>query len=148
VEETKDNEVRRIPINRVLREEFKKLKTGSNHSSHVFLNSKTDRPITSIRTAFNAACRRAGLDDFRLYDARQTFASKLIQRGADVETVRELLGHSDIRITMRYVHSSDRVKRAAVEVLEPKMSRSCDNSVTKSKSEKACKFPTLLISMN
>jgi integrase len=148
VEETKDNKVRCIPINRVLHEEFSKLKQSANHSCYVFLNSKTGRPITSIRTAFNPACRRAGLENFRLYGCRHTFASRLIQRGTDIETVRELLGHSDIRLTMRYAHSCDKVKRAAVEILEPKMSRSCDNSVTKAKIEKTCKFPNLLISMN
>jgi len=59
-----------------------------------------------------------------------------------------LLGHSDICITMRYVHSGDKVKRAAVELLEPKKDHSRDNSVTKSKREKTCKFPNHLISMN
>ncbi|MCK4931346.1 MAG: site-specific integrase [Candidatus Aminicenantes bacterium] len=148
VEETKDDEVRRIPINRVLYEEFTKLKKNANHSRFVFYNENTGRPITTIRTAFKAACRRAGLNGVRLYDARHTFASRLIQRGADVETVRALLGHSDIRITMRYVHSNDTVKRAAVELLEPKKEHFCDNSVTKSKREKTCKSPSLLISMN
>jgi excisionase family DNA binding protein len=148
VEETKDDEVRRIPINRVLYEEFTKLKKDANHSRFVFYNEATGRPITTVRTAFRAACRRTGLNGVRLYDARHTFACRLIRRGADIETVRVLLGHSDIRITMRYVHSNDAVKRAALELLEPKRDHFCDNSVTKSEREKTCKSASLLISMN
>ncbi|MFC2156280.1 hypothetical protein ACFLT9_00450 [Acidobacteriota bacterium] len=38
--------------------------------------------------------------------------------GADIETVRSILGHSSLTITQRYVHSNDERKRKAVELLE------------------------------
>jgi integrase len=89
------------------------------------------------------------LEGIRLYDARHAFASRLSQRGIiDVETVRALRGHSVIHLTLRYAHSCDKVKRAAVEVLEPKMSRSSDNFMTKAKRKNYYKFPNLLISMH
>lgn len=54
----------------------------------------------SIRKAF----RRLGLDDCTVHTLRHTHASRLIQNGLSVYEVREVLGHSDIKTTMRYAH--------------------------------------------
>ena len=49
---------------------------------------------------------------------RHTFASHLIMRGRSIKEVQELLGHSDIKMTMRYAHLAPEVKREAVMVLD------------------------------
>ncbi len=72
----------------------------------------------SIRTGFENACRRAGLVDFHIHDLRHTFASQLVQRGATLQAVKELLGHSSLAMTMRYAHLSPAHLRQAVELLE------------------------------
>lgn len=48
---------------------------------------------------------------------RHTFASRLTRDGVDIVTVKELLGHADIKTTMRYAHSNDDAKRRAVRRL-------------------------------
>ena len=48
---------------------------------------------------------------------RHAFASRLTRSGVDIVTVKELLGHANITVTMRYAHSNDEAKRRAVERL-------------------------------
>lgn len=63
------------------------------------------------------ACRNAGLRPINWHMLRHTFASHLVMRGAHMKAVQELLGHSDIRVTMRYAHLSPDVARDAVQLL-------------------------------
>jgi len=69
-----------------------------------------------MKTGFKGACRRAGITDLRFHDLRHTFASRLVEKGVDIETLKELLGHHSITITQRYIHSNDERKRAAVDL--------------------------------
>ena len=64
---------------------------------------------------------RAGVKDFRFHDLRYTFASHLIMAGIDLTTVKELLGHKDITMTLRYAHLAPSHKMNAVKVLEERM---------------------------
>lgn len=54
--------------------------------------------------AWKTACARAGLTDVVMHDLRHTFASRLVMCGVPLIHVSKLLGHSDIRMTMRYAH--------------------------------------------
>ena len=71
-----------------------------------------------VKRSFYSACRRAGIKDFRFHDLRHTFASHLIMAGIDLTTVKELMGHKDIRMTLRYTHLAPSHKVKAVDILD------------------------------
>ena len=62
--------------------------------------------------------RQAGIEDFHWHDLRNTLASRLVMAGVDLYTVKELLGHSDFKRTMRYAHLSPGHLKSAVAVLD------------------------------
>lgn len=74
-------------------------------------------PVATIKKSWSALLRRAGIRAFRFHDIRHHFASRLVQAGVDLNSVRELLGHSDMAMTLRYAHLAPRNTAAAVELL-------------------------------
>ena len=76
-------------------------------------------PMTTIQKAHEDALKDAKLKSrFRLYDLRHTFGSRSAMAGVDLATLKELMGHSNISITMRYVHPTPEHKQEAVRKLE------------------------------
>jgi len=51
-------------------------------------------------------CEKAEIEGVTWHTLRHTFASRLLDRGADIITVKELSGHSTVTVTMRYTHSN------------------------------------------
>lgn len=75
-----------------------------------------DKPMTICRSHLTV-CRNIGLE-FRLYDLRHTFGSRAAMAGVDLPTLKELMGHSSITLTMRYVHPTPEHKIEAVLKLQ------------------------------
>ena len=113
---TKNNETRTIPINDPLHEELRSMGQQS-HDQYVFCHENGD-PYDDIKSGFKGALKRAGIKNFRFHDLRHTFASRLVMAGVDIRTVQELMGHKDIKMTMKYSHLSDAHLRDAVKRLE------------------------------
>ena len=59
--------------------------------------------------------REAGIEDVRLHDLRHTHASHAVMNGVPLPVVSRLLGHSNVRMTLRYAHLGDREIEAAAE---------------------------------
>lgn len=127
VKKTKSGKARSIPINNALLGELMKLRSRNGQSPFVFFNPKTGKPLTSVKTAFKAACRRAGIKELTFHDMRRSFATRILQKGADIETVRSLLGHHSISVTQRYTHTDENRKREAVELLDEKTENMAKN---------------------
>ncbi|MEO5355492.1 MAG: tyrosine-type recombinase/integrase, partial [Magnetococcus sp. XQGC-1] len=62
--------------------------------------------------------RKAGIENFHIHDLRHTCAAWLVTSGVALPEVRDLLGHSTIRMTERYAHLAPENIRAAVAVLD------------------------------
>jgi site-specific recombinase XerD len=116
-ESSKSGQTRRIPLNSeavtVLTTWRKRQADAANHAL-VFPGADGAR-LTNITKSWAGVVKLAKLQSFNFHDLRHSFASKLVQRGTDLNTVRELLGHSEIKTTLIYAHLADGNLRAAVE---------------------------------
>ena len=97
----KSGKARHIPLNAEAVEVLKRWKPGTGL---VFPSPKTGGRMDNINNAWEALAEAAQLVEFRFHDLRHHFASKLVMAGVDLNTVRELLGHADIAMTLRYAH--------------------------------------------
>jgi len=84
---------------------YKTLKNHPHHptSPYAFCNPDGSR-FHDIRGSFDTAVQSAGLSHVTFHALRHTFASHLVMRGADLPSVQRLMGHNDIKTTMRYAH--------------------------------------------
>ena len=88
-------------------------------SGYVFTSQASNRiDAANLLRAYSSARKKAKLEDVRFHDLRHTFATRLVQSGIDLYTVKELLGHKTIAMTMRYAHHCSESLRHGVDVLD------------------------------
>lgn len=131
-ESSKSGKKRIIPINETLHILLKKLKSKSQaDSGQVFLyeDPKTGkpRPVKTVRRAFVMACKRARITNFRFHDLRHTFGSRLIERGADPISVKEILGHADLKTSEIYLHTNKKRMKQTVDLLDERPGQNAQN---------------------
>ena len=136
---TKSRQTRFVPVSRELaddletyywnnamtREEYleyaeSRVKTGGNidqiKAMTIRPEDKKKRifPMDDIKTAFNNSKRKAELNsDVTFHSLRHTFCTRLLQSNGNINTVKMLAGHSDIRTTQQYLHLTEREKLIA-----------------------------------
>lgn len=112
----KSRRARHVPLNDEAGDVLKRWKKQSSGTGLVFPGVGGGK-LTNINRSWAGLVKDAELVDFRFHDLRHTFASNLVMAGVDLNTVRELLGHADITMTLRYAHLAPDLLAAAVAKL-------------------------------
>ena len=117
----KSRKIRHVPLNE---EALAALKQWRKQTPGEFVFPGRDGAhVTEIKTAWGKLLEQAKLSDFTWHDMRHHFASRLVMSGVDLNTVRELLGHADLTMTIRYAHLAPAHKALAVaKLMRPKQS--------------------------
>jgi integrase len=108
LEETKNGEGRHVFLNDTALEVLRSLLARLDGRLFPFKDEHC------VSRAFRRAVELAGIEDFRLHDLRHIFASYQAMAGVHGRGLQALLGHKDLRMTMRYSHLSDAYLREAV----------------------------------
>jgi integrase len=116
-EDTKDHERRRVyfgeELHRVLKECIElREKLGVAHGYFFIRND--GKPVRSIRAAFENACRRAGIKDFRFHDLRHTYNTVMRRAGVHDSVIMKQTGHRTMEMFLRYNTVDERDGREAV----------------------------------
>jgi integrase/recombinase XerD len=122
----KGSKERRVPIGKSAThwlQQYVAVRARSHrtHSSNLFINS-LGAPLTRAFAwaMIKRLAARAGLEHVSPHTLRHSFATHLLQRGADSRSVQALLGHSDISTTQIYTHITDRHMRATYDRHHPR----------------------------
>lgn len=118
---TKSGKRRAVPLNRAARAAIvNRARFRARYcpaSAWVCCNWQGQR-IRDVKRSYATACSRAGIQDFRIHDMRHTCAAWLISSGVSLPALRDLLGHSTVKMTERYAHLAPENVKAAVAVLD------------------------------
>lgn len=89
----------------------------------VFPGKDGDTEFNNMSKSWESLLKVANIENFTWHDMRHDYASQLVMSGVDLNTVRELLGHADLKMTLRYAHLAPAHKRLAVEKLSERRQR-------------------------
>ena len=99
------------------------LKPHQKKVGWIFENKKKTSHIQSMKTSFINACKAAGLQDRAIthHRLRHFFATSLVADGVDLNSVKELLGHTDIQTTQVYLHATANRLQSQVDKVSNRM---------------------------
>jgi len=109
-ENAKSGKQRHIPLNVEAVAALRQWQSQTGGEERVF-------GVNGVKSAWKGLLIAAKVERFRFHDLRHHFASRLVMAGVDLNTVRELLGHADLTMTLRYAHLAPAHLAAAVEKL-------------------------------
>lgn len=120
-EDTKNGKRRMVPVNLEARQALlnrARFRAEQCPDSPWVFAHKNGERVKYMQNGFQAALKRAGIENFRVHDLRHTCASWLVNAGVPLPEVRDLLGHSSIEMTERYAHLAPENLKGAVSVLD------------------------------
>jgi integrase len=118
VNDPKNGEPRKVPLNGDALDALVRWRQGVKSGPVLRDADGQPLPKRTLQWQFKKALHEAGITGFRFHDLRHTCASWMAMAGEDVRKIMEVLGHKDIRMTMRYMHLSPREGKAAVSRLQ------------------------------
>ena len=95
----------------------------NSRSNYIFVGDSSGRPLTrqNVWTLVKGYARKAGIEkNITPHTFRHTFATHLLENGADLRIVQEFLGHSDIATTQIYTHVNRKVLREVYDRAFPR----------------------------
>ena len=116
-ESAKSGKTRHVPLNEDVLTALTRWKGQQSPCSLLVFAGPTGKRLVDIKTSWASLLISANVVRFRWHDMRHDFASRLVMLGVDLNTVRELLGHADLKMTLRYAHLAPQHKAAAVAKL-------------------------------
>ena len=116
-EKSKNLQTRHIPLNTPCHEALSRWRDQCPDDAVLVFPGKSGERLDNVNSAWRSVLKNATIDKFRWHDLRHTFASRLVMKGVDLNTVRDLMGHADIQMTLRYSHLAPEHKAEAVERL-------------------------------
>ncbi len=111
---SKTGRTRRVPLNTEALAVFGAWQPAGAAGEALVFPGPQGEVMEDVKTAWGKLLTAASIEHFTFHDLRHTFASRLVQAGVDLNTVRELLGHADIKMTLRYAHLAPEHRAAAV----------------------------------
>ena len=117
-ETAKSRKTRHIPLNAEAYETLKSWRSQCDLGNSRVFESEDGARFDNVNSSWKKLLTDAKIVDFRWHDMRHHFASRLAMGAVDLNTIRELLGHSDYSMTLRYAHLAPEHRREAVEVLD------------------------------
>ncbi len=118
-ESAKSGKTRHIPLNSEAASVLSAWRAMTNKPAGLVFPNPDGKPFDNVKKSWGVVLIAAEIEAFRWHDLRHHFASRLVMAGVDLNTVRELLGHTDIKMTLRYAHLAPEHKTAAVAKLTP-----------------------------
>jgi len=124
LKDTKNGSTRAVPLAGLAFDEMKALsKVRRIDTKLIFAsrNSKGKEKPVLIRTSWETALRKAGIENFHFHDLRHTAASYLAMSGATLAEIAEVLGHKTLQMVKRYAHLSEQHVLSVVERMNQKI---------------------------
>lgn len=108
------NSIRDIPLTKEIVDILNTMKIDNDF--YILSNSKKPIEPRTYRKFYDKFMKKCGIEPIKFHALRHTFASLNIENGTDVETIKDILGHSDVTTTLKiYTHTTKKAKEKAID---------------------------------